>query len=105
VDDGDGGGAGVAGEGDVDLGGAAAVGAQVPEIGQPARRLPGQHLTPVVLDPDGGALEDPAARSRLEGHQQPRGGGQGVRTFTLAPGTDGTTRFTVREEYTGPSCP
>jgi hypothetical protein len=30
---------------------------------------------------------------------------KGVRTFTLAPGTDGATRFTVREEYTGPSCP
>jgi hypothetical protein len=27
---------------------------------------------------------------------------KGVRTFTLAPGTDGATRFTVREEYTGP---
>jgi hypothetical protein len=26
---------------------------------------------------------------------------KGVRTFTLAPGTDGTTRFTMREEYTG----
>jgi hypothetical protein len=30
---------------------------------------------------------------------------KGVRTFTLAPGTDGTTRFTVREEYTGPLLP
>ena len=27
---------------------------------------------------------------------------KGVRTFTLAPGTDGSTRFTMREEYTGP---
>jgi hypothetical protein len=28
-----------------------------------------------------------------------------VRTFTLAPGSDGTTRFTVREEYSGPLLP
>jgi hypothetical protein len=30
---------------------------------------------------------------------------KGVRTFTLAPGTDGTIRFTGREEYTGPLLP
>jgi hypothetical protein len=30
---------------------------------------------------------------------------KGVRTFTLAPGADGMTRFTVREEYTGPLLP
>jgi hypothetical protein len=30
---------------------------------------------------------------------------KGVRTVKLAPGTDGSTRFTLREEYTGPSCP
>jgi hypothetical protein len=30
---------------------------------------------------------------------------KGVRTFTLAPGTDGTTRFTMREEYSGPLLP
>ena len=30
---------------------------------------------------------------------------KGVRTFALAPGTDGTTRFTLREEYTGPLLP
>ena len=27
---------------------------------------------------------------------------KGVRTFTLTPGTDGTTRFHMLEEYTGP---
>jgi hypothetical protein len=27
---------------------------------------------------------------------------KGVRTFTLSPGSDGTTTFHVREEYTGP---
>jgi hypothetical protein len=30
---------------------------------------------------------------------------KGVRTFTLVPGSDGTTRFTMREEYTGPLLP
>jgi hypothetical protein len=30
---------------------------------------------------------------------------KGVRTFTLAPGSDGATRFTMREEYTGPLLP
>ena len=30
---------------------------------------------------------------------------KGVRTFTLAPGTDGSTRFTMREEYAGPLLP
>lgn len=30
---------------------------------------------------------------------------KGVRTFTLAAGTDGATRFTRREEYTGPLLP
>ena len=30
---------------------------------------------------------------------------KGVRTFTLAPQADGATRFTMREEYTGPLLP
>jgi hypothetical protein len=30
---------------------------------------------------------------------------KGVRTFTLAPEGNGTTRFTMREEYTGPLLP
>jgi hypothetical protein len=30
---------------------------------------------------------------------------RGVRTFTLVPGTDGTTRFAMREEYRGPLLP
>jgi hypothetical protein len=30
---------------------------------------------------------------------------RGVRTFTLAPQDGGATRFTVREEYTGPLLP
>ena len=30
---------------------------------------------------------------------------KGVRTFTLSPQGDGTTRFTMREEYTGPMLP
>ena len=35
----------------------------------------------------------------------PLGMFRGVRTFTLTPGTDGTTRFTMRGEYTGPLLP
>jgi hypothetical protein len=30
---------------------------------------------------------------------------RGVRTFTLSPAEDGTTRFVMREEYTGPLLP
>lgn len=30
---------------------------------------------------------------------------KGVRTFTLTPAGSGTTRFTMREEYTGPLLP
>ena len=30
---------------------------------------------------------------------------KGVRTFVLAPGTDGSTRFSMREEYSGPLQP
>ena len=30
---------------------------------------------------------------------------KGVRTFTLTPGAAGTTRFTLREEYSGPLLP
>ncbi len=30
---------------------------------------------------------------------------KGVRTYALAPGADGGTRFTMREEYTGPLLP
>ena len=30
---------------------------------------------------------------------------KGVRTYSLDPGADGTTRFSMREEYTGPMLP
>ena len=30
---------------------------------------------------------------------------RGVRTFVLAPGSDGSTRFSMREEYSGPLLP
>jgi len=47
---------------------------------------------------------DPGRRMTWSGGM-PLGLFKGVRTFTLAPGTDGTTRFTMREEYTGPLLP
>ena len=47
---------------------------------------------------------DPGRRMTWSGGM-PLGLSKGVRTFTLAPGTDGTTRFAMREEYTGPLLP
>ena len=47
---------------------------------------------------------DPGRRMTWSGGM-PLGLFKGVRTFTLAAGTDGTTRFTMREEYTGPLLP
>jgi hypothetical protein len=46
----------------------------------------------------------PGARMTWSGGM-PLGLFKGVRTFTLAPGSDGATRFTMREEYTGPLLP
>ena len=53
------------------LGRVGAIEAQVPEVDQPPRRIPGQHLAPVVLDPLRRALEDPPARARLERDGEP----------------------------------
>ena len=47
---------------------------------------------------------DPGRRMTWSGGM-PLGLFKGVRTFTLSPGTDGTTRFTMREQYTGPLLP
>ena len=47
---------------------------------------------------------DPGRRMTWSGGM-PLGLFKGVRTFALAPGTDGATRFTMGEEYTDPSCP
>jgi hypothetical protein len=44
---------------------------------------------------------DPA-RSMVWSGGMPLGLFKGVRTFTLTPAGDGTTRFDVREEYSGP---
>ena len=41
-------------------------------------------------------------RSMIWSGGMPLGLFKGVRTFTLTPAGDGTTRFQVREEYTGP---
>jgi hypothetical protein len=47
----------------------------------------------------------------VPGHRMVWSGGMplglfnGVRTFALVPERDGSTRFTVREEYTGPLLP
>ena len=63
-------------ERDLDLGGVAAVEAQVPEVDEPVRRLPGEHFAPVVLDALRRALVD--APARLEDHAQPRLAGDRV---------------------------
>jgi hypothetical protein len=47
---------------------------------------------------------EPARSMRWSGGM-PLGLFKGVRTFTLTPATGGTTRFHVREEYTGPLLP
>jgi hypothetical protein len=43
-----------------------------------------------------------ANRSMISSGGMPLGLFRGVRTFTLTPGSSGTTRFHLREEYTGP---
>jgi hypothetical protein len=45
------------------------------------------------------------ARSMTWSGGMPLGLFKGVRTFTLSPVGDGTTRFGLREEYTGPLLP
>ena len=47
---------------------------------------------------------DPRRRMTWSGGM-PLGLFKGVRTFTLASGGDGSTRFTMREEYSGPLLP
>jgi hypothetical protein len=47
---------------------------------------------------------DPARRMVWTGGM-PLGLFKGVRTYTLAPDGNGATRFTMREEYTGPLLP
>ena len=47
---------------------------------------------------------EPGSRMTWSGGM-PLGLFKGVRTFTLAPAGNGTTRFTMREEYTGPLLP
>ena len=59
-------------EPDLDLGRIGAVAAQVPEVDEPMRRLPGHHLAPVVLRPGGRALEDPPADAPFKHHLQVR---------------------------------
>ena len=44
-------------------------------------------------------------RSMVWSGGMPLGLFRGVRTFTLSPQGDGATRFTLREEYTGPLLP
>ena len=46
-----------------------------------------------------------ATRSMTWSGGMPLGLFKGVRTFTLSPGSDGTTQFRVREEYSGPLLP
>src|SRR3954451_184140 len=74
VDDRDRGALGRRREADLDTRGVLAVLAQVPAIGEPARRIPLEHLAPVVLLAGRRALEDTAARARLEGDAEARVG-------------------------------
>ena len=53
-------------EGQLDVGRVAAVAADVPEVAEPARRVPRRDLAPVDLGAVGGALEDAAAEARFE---------------------------------------
>jgi hypothetical protein len=57
---------------DLDLGGIAAVRPDVPQVGDPARRLPDGDLTPFDLQPRSRALEDASALAALENHLQAR---------------------------------
>src|SRR6187431_429346 len=57
-------------EPDLDIGGVGAIGAQVPRVREPARRLPDRHPAPVVLVTAARPLEEAAADARLEDHAQ-----------------------------------
>ena len=65
-------------EADVDLGRVGAVTAEVPQVGEPARRIPDRHLAPVVLGAVAGPLEDPSAGPSLEHDLEVRLAGDGV---------------------------
>src|SRR3954469_22717766 len=69
VDDRHGGSLGRRRERDLDLGRVLAVEAQVPEAPQAARRLPVEHLAPLVLDARRRALGDPPAGPRLRSYR------------------------------------
>ena len=80
------GGAGAPGqEADLHLGGTGAIPAEVPQVGQPGRRLPDGHLAPVVLGAVGGPLVDPAAHAAL---QDDRLGAPGHGVIGRPPGAD-----------------
>src|SRR3954454_13129911 len=78
VDDRDRGPLGGGREADLDTRGVLAVLAQVPPVGEAARRVPLEHLAPVVLLAGRRALEDAAAGARLEGDGETGVGRDGV---------------------------
>src|SRR5262249_34738174 len=53
-------------EANLHLGRVGRVRPQVPAVHAAPRRLPGEHATPIVLDPFGRTFEDPTADPRLE---------------------------------------
>ena len=53
-------------EPDLDLGRVGAIAADVPQVDEPIRRLPGQDLAPFVLDAGGRSFVDPATGPRFE---------------------------------------
>jgi hypothetical protein len=107
----------------------------VPQVGQPARRLPHEHLAPVAYpDWENGVVRidgtiAPGERIKVyseldpkRGHavrvtrfepdrgmtwtgRMPLGLFKGVRTFELVPPENGTTRLTLEERFSGPLRP
>src|SRR3954451_19607146 len=96
VDDRDRGALGRGREADLDTGRVLAVLAQVPPVGEAARRIPLEHLAPVGLLAGRRALEDAAAGAGLEGDREAGVGGDRVALRPPARGAPGALGERVR---------